>query len=181
MQKINTSHPDIILIKPEMFKDNRGSFFESYNLAKMKELGIDATFIQDNQSVSDKNILRGLHFQSPPFAQAKLVRVVKGSVLDVAVDIRKQSLYFGKWVSQVLSEYDQMMMFIPVGFAHGFLSLESNTIFQYKCTAYYNKESEGVLKWDDKSIGIDWKILNPIISIRDNQGLSFNEFDSPFE
>lgn len=181
MQKIITSIPDILLLKPDVFEDNRGYFFESYNYNKILTTGIAVSFIQDNQSLSEKNVLRGLHFQCPPYAQGKLVRVIKGSVLDVAVDIRKSSPYYGKFVSQVLSEQNKMMMWIPPGFAHGFLTLEDNTIFFYKCTDFYNKASEGLIKWDDPDLGIDWNITNPTISERDKNGLSFNEFLSPFE
>jgi dTDP-4-dehydrorhamnose 3,5-epimerase len=181
MKKITTHIPDITLLKPDVFEDNRGYFFESFNLNKIISLGINDSFVQDNQSLSEKDVLRGLHFQSPPFEQGKLVRVIKGAVLDVAVDIRKKSSYYGKWVSQVLSEQNKIMMWIPPGFAHGFLTLEPNTIFFYKCTSYYNKASEGIIKWDDTDIGIDWKIIKPIISERDKNGLSFKEFDSPFE
>jgi dTDP-4-dehydrorhamnose 3,5-epimerase len=181
MKKIHTSIPDIILLQPDIYEDNRGYFFESFNVNKVLSLGIDQNFVQDNQSLSEKNVLRGLHFQSPPFAQGKLVRVIKGAVLDIAFDIRKKSPYYGKWVSQVLSEQNKTMMWIPPGFAHGFLTLEPDTIFFYKCTAYYNKASEGLIKWNDEDIGIDWGILNPIISERDMNGLSFKEFNSPFE
>jgi dTDP-4-dehydrorhamnose 3,5-epimerase len=181
MQKITTSNPDILLLKPDVFEDNRGYFFESYSSYKVLEIGIDVNFIQDNQSLSEKDVLRGLHFQSPPYAQGKLVRVIKGAVLDVAVDIRKSSPHYGKWVSYILSEQNKMMMWVPPGFAHGFLTLEPDTIFFYKCTGYYNKASEGIIKWDDPDIGIQWNIANPLISDRDKNGLSFNEFESPFE
>jgi dTDP-4-dehydrorhamnose 3,5-epimerase len=181
MQKIISSIPDIILLKPDVFEDNRGYFFESYNFLKILDIGIDVNFIQDNQSLSEKDVLRGLHYQSPPYAQGKLVRVIKGAVLDVAVDIRKKSAFYGKWVSQVLSEQNKMMMWVPPGFAHGFLTLEPETIFFYKCSDYYNKASEGIIKWDDDDIGIEWNISNPLVSERDKNGLSFNEFVSPFD
>jgi dTDP-4-dehydrorhamnose 3,5-epimerase len=181
MKKIHTSIPDIILLQPDVYEDKRGYFFESFNFNKILSLGIDQNFVQDNQSLSEKDVLRGLHFQSPPFAQGKLVRVIKGAVMDVAVDIRQKSPYYGKWVSQVLSEQNKTMMWVPPGFAHGFLTLEPDTIFFYKCTAYYDKASEGIIKWNDEAIGIDWKIQTPIISERDLNGLSFKEFNSPFE
>lgn len=181
MKKITTDIPDIILIEPDVFEDNRGYFFESYNNNKLISLGIDQNFIQDNQSLSEKNVLRGLHFQCPPYEQGKLVRVIKGAVLDVAVDIRKGSAYYGQWVSKILSEKNKLMMWVPPGFAHGFLTLEPDTIFFYKCTNYYDKPSEGIIKWDDPEIGIEWNIDNPIISDRDKNGLSFKEFVSPFE
>jgi dTDP-4-dehydrorhamnose 3,5-epimerase len=181
MQLINTSIPNVILINPVVFEDSRGYFFESYNSQKFREAGIDVNFVQDNQSLSEKNVLRGLHFQSPPFAQGKLVRVIKGAVLDVAVDIRRKSATYGKFVAQVLSEQNRLMMWIPEGFAHGFLTMESETIFFYKCTNGYNKASEGIIKWDDPRLGIDWKVINPIISERDKNGISFEDIDSPFE
>jgi dTDP-4-dehydrorhamnose 3,5-epimerase len=181
MQLINTSIPDVILINPLVFEDSRGYFFESYSSQKFRESGIDVNFVQDNQSLSEKNVLRGLHFQSPPFAQGKLVRVIKGAVLDVAVDIRKKSAFYGKFVSQVLSEQNRLMMWIPEGFAHGFLTLETETIFFYKCTNWYNKGSEGINKWDDPSLGIDWNVKNQVISERDQSGIAFKDFDSPFE
>jgi dTDP-4-dehydrorhamnose 3,5-epimerase len=181
MKIITTYIPDVLLLIPDVFEDIRGYFFESYNSLKFLENGIDANFIQDNQSLSDKDVLRGLHFQSPPFAQGKLVRVIKGAVLDVAVDIRKSSPYFGKWVSKELTEQNKHMMWIPPGFAHGFLTLKPETIFFYKCTANYNKISEGIIKWDDTDIGIKWNIANPIISDRDKKGLCFKQFNSPFE
>jgi dTDP-4-dehydrorhamnose 3,5-epimerase len=180
MKKILTAIPDVFVIEPDVFKDNRGCFFESFNEEKYRELGLTNHFVQDNQSLSQKNVLRGMHFQSPPYAQGKLVRVIKGAVLDVAVDIRKKSPYYGKWVSQVLSEQNKLMMWIPQGFAHGFLTLESDTVFFYKCTGIYNKESEGLIKWDDADLGIQWNIMDPIISERDKNGVSFKEFDSPF-
>lgn len=181
MKIITTYIPNILLLIPDVFEDKRGYFFESFNSLKFLECGIDANFIQDNQSLSEKDVLRGLHFQCPPYAQGKLVRVIKGAVLDVVVDIRKSSPYFGKWVAKELTEENKLMMWIPPGFAHGFLTLEPETIFFYKCTAYYNKSSEGIIKWDDTDIGINWNIANPIISERDKNGLSFKEFDSPFE
>jgi dTDP-4-dehydrorhamnose 3,5-epimerase len=181
MHIIYTTIPDIIILKTDIFEDDRGYFFESYNSQKLLAIGLEGNFVQDNQSLSEKNVLRGLHFQRPPFAQGKLVRVIKGSVLDVALDIRKKSPTYGKWVSQILSEHNKMMMWLPPGFAHGFLTLESDTIFFYKCTEFYNKASEGIIKWNDPYIGIEWDIINPIISERDYNGLSFDQFDSPFE
>ncbi len=181
MRKILTALPDVFLLEPDVFEDNRGYFFESYNTEKLASLGINDVFVQDNQSLSEKDVLRGLHFQSPPFEQGKLVRVIKGAVLDVAVDIRKSSPNYGKWISQILSEKNKTMMWIPPGFAHGFLTLEPDTIFFYKCSGVYNKASEGLIKWDDPDIGINWNITNPIISERDKNGCAFRVFDSPFQ
>ena len=156
MNITKTDIEGLIIIEPQIFKDSRGAFFESWNAKKFKQLGISEDFVQDNQSVSSKGVLRGLHFQNPPYAQAKLVRVIKGSVLDVAVDLRKNSPTYGMHVSVILSEQNNKSFFIPKGFAHGFLSLEDNTVFNYKCSDYYNKESEGSLLWNDEDLKIDW-------------------------
>src|SRR5579872_1043663 len=145
---IKTPLEGVILIKPRVFYDNRGYFFESYNRHRWQEAGLLIDFVQDNQSMSQKNTLRGLHFQAPPYAQGKLVRVVKGSALDVAVDIRKNSPTFGKYFAQELSENNFLQMYIPEGFAHGFLTLEDNTVFAYKCTNYYHGPSETGIIWD---------------------------------
>jgi len=157
----------LFVIKPKVFEDNRGYFFESYNKELFGKLGIPSDFVQDNQSMSDKNVLRGLHFQKEPFAQGKLVRVLKGSVLDVAVDIRKNSHTYGRHYKHILSEENKLMMWIPEGFAHGFLTLENQTVFFYKCTTYYNKQSEASILWNDPKLAIDWGITNPIISEKD--------------
>ena len=156
MLKFPTSIPEVILFKPNVFKDSRGSFYESYNLNKIKEVGITTTFVQDNQSESSRGVLRGLHYQMGAYAQAKLVRVIKGSVYDVAVDIRKGSPTFGQYFGTILSEENQLQMFIPRGFAHGFVVLEDHTIFAYKCDNFYHKPSEGGLMWNDPLINIEW-------------------------
>ena len=173
MELIHTSIKGLVLIQPDVFPDERGYFFESYQEEKFRALGIHATFVQDNESMSQKGVLRGLHFQRPPFAQGKLVRVVTGSVLDVAVDIRKGSPTYGQWVKAELSAANKLMMWIPEGFAHGFLVLEDNTIFQYKCTNYYNRESEGGIIWNDPDLAIDWGIKDPVVSEKDMQGVRF--------
>lgn len=180
MQVNKTKIADLVLIKPDVFPDDRGYFFESYQKEKFRELGINADFVQDNESMSMKGVLRGLHLQAPPFAQGKLVRVVKGSVLDVAVDLRKNSPTYGKWESVVLSDQNKMKLMIPEGFAHGFLVLEDYTIFQYKCTNYYNKESEKGIIWNDPDLNIDWGIQNPMVSEKDLKGVLFKDFDNPF-
>ena len=167
MEKRYLSIKGLIVIEPKMFYDERGSFFESYNKEKFKELDIDVDFVQDNQSISHKNVLRGLHFQKEPYAQDKLVRVTKGSVLDVAVDLRLSSPTYGKWASIVLSEKNGLMFFIPKGFAHGFLSLEDNTVFQYKCSNIYSKDHEDGLLWDDPNLNIDWAVDKPNVSQKD--------------
>lgn len=180
MEIVKTEIKDLLIIKPKVFEDERGHFFESYNQSIFANLGINVNFVQDNQSLSGKNVLRGLHFQNPPFAQGKLVRVIKGSVLDIAVDIRKNSPTYGKHISIELSEKNKTMFYIPEGFAHGFLTLEDNTIFSYKCTNFYNKESEGCILWNDPELNINWNVNNPIISDKDKVGTLFKDFKSNF-
>jgi dTDP-4-dehydrorhamnose 3,5-epimerase len=180
MEIEKTEINDLLIIKPKVFEDERGYFFESYNQNIFSNLGININFVQDNQSLSDKNVLRGLHFQNPPFAQAKLVRVIKGSVLDIAVDIRKNSPTYGKHVSIELTERNKTMFYIPEGFAHGFLTLEDNTIFSYKCSNFYNKESEGCILWNDPELKINWNVNNPIISDKDKVGTLFKDFKTKF-
>jgi dTDP-4-dehydrorhamnose 3,5-epimerase len=157
----------LILVKPRIFNDDRGYFYESYNAGQFKNAGIPTEFVQDNQSLSSKNVLRGLHFQNPPYGQGKLVRVVSGSVLDVVVDIRTPSPTFGQHIMVELSAANKLMLWIPPGFAHGFLSLEDQTIFLYKCTAPYNNESESGIIWNDTDLSIDWGITHPIVSGKD--------------
>ncbi len=180
MEVIKTSIPDLLIIKPEVFEDQRGYFFESYNRQKFVNAGITYTFVQDNESKSQKGVLRGLHFQNPPYAQGKLVRVMKGAVLDVAVDIRKSSPAYGKWTSVELSEHNKTMVWIPPGFAHGFVTLEDNTVFFYKCTNFYNKSSEGGIRWNDPDLNIDWKIEKPVLSGKDQEAPLFKDFKSNF-
>lgn len=156
----------VIEVVPTMFEDARGFFFETYRADKFKEAGIEENFMQANQSFSTKNVLRGLHFQAAPHGQAKLVRVITGKVLDVAVDMRKNSPTFGKHVKRVLDSNTGNMLFIPGDFAHGFLALE-DTILQYNCSNLYNKASEKGVIWNDATINIDWGIENPIISEKD--------------
>ena len=180
MEIISTGLNGLFIVQPKIFEDNRGYFFESYNEAEFKKNGIYEQFIQDNQSLSQKGVLRGLHFQTPPHAQGKLVRVIKGAVLDVAVDIRKESPTYGKHFDIILNEKNKTMLWIPVGFAHGFLTLEDNTIFSYKCTNFYNKLSEDSILWDDKDININWNIESPSLSDKDKNGKSFRNFISPF-
>lgn len=181
MEIVETGIKDLVIIKPNVFEDDRGYFFESYNKIKFLEKGIDVNFVQDNESRSMKNVLRGLHFQKPPFTQGKLVRVMRGSVLDVAVDLRKNSPTYGKWASIVLSDKNKWMYWVPAGFAHGFMTLEDNTVFFYKCTNIYNKDSEGSLLWNDPDLKIDWGgDISPILSGKDKVAPSFKDFDSPF-
>jgi dTDP-4-dehydrorhamnose 3,5-epimerase len=176
-----TNIEGVYIIKPTKFKDNRGTFFESFNKQIFqKKIDSKVNFVQDNQSLSYKGVLRGLHFQNPPYAQAKLVSVIKGSVLDVVVDLRKESKTFGKYITEEINEYNNHQLFIPVGMAHGFLTLEDNTIFRYKCSDFYNKESEDSLLWNDISLNIKWPISNPILSKKDGIAKKFTSFVSPF-
>ncbi len=166
----HTSLKDCYILTPNIFGDKRGSFFESFNKKVFySATGLEVDFVQDNQSTSQKGVLRGLHFQKGEFAQAKLVRVIKGSVLDVVVDIRPKSSTFGKQFSMILSEQNHKQVFIPRGFAHGFLVLEDDTIFAYKCDNYYNKTSESGIIYNDKTLNIDWQfpIEDLIISEKD--------------
>lgn len=165
----------LIVAIPKVFADNRGYFFESYNKRAWAEAGVTADFVQDNESFSSKNTLRGLHFQKPPFAQAKLVRVLEGAVWDVAVDLRKNSQTFGQWFGVELSAENKKQFFIPRGFAHGFSVLTETAKFAYKCDNFYNKESEGAVRFDDPNLGIDWKInlSKAVLSDKDLKNPSF--------
>ncbi len=181
MEVVETGINDLLLIKPKVFEDDRGYFFESFNDEKFRDFGIEEIFVQDNESRSMKHVLRGLHFQKPPYAQGKLVRVMRGSVLDVAVDLRKGSPTFGQWRSITLTSKDKWMLWIPIGFAHGFVTQEDDTAFFYKCTNLYNKDSEGSIRWDDPDLAIDWgEIINPVLSEKDIAAPLFRDFVSPF-
>jgi dTDP-4-dehydrorhamnose 3,5-epimerase len=169
-----------LIIRPKVFRDSRGYFFESYSERAFRDLGIHYQFLQDNQSLSQKGTVRGLHFQADPFAQGKLVRVVQGAVIDVAVDIRKGSPTYGKHFAIELTAENQTMFWVPPGFAHGFSTLEDNTVFQYKCTNYYNKASEGGLLWNDSDLGISWGVSDTIISEKDMELPALKNFESPF-
>lgn len=171
----------VFSITPSVFEDERGFFMESYNNNIFKNNGIDIKFIQDNHSRSSKGILRGLHFQRPPFAQTKLVRVVKGEVLDVAVDLRTNSPTFGKYEIVRLSEKNKMMFLVPQGFAHGFVVLSDSADFLYKVDNYYSKEHDGGVVWNDPDINIDWQISKPILSEKDKMLPTLKELDKIFE
>lgn len=158
MNIIKTEIDGVVIIEPRLFKDDRGYFFESYSEKDFNAQVREIRFVQDNESKSSYGVLRGLHFQKPPYAQSKLVRVIKGAVLDVAVDIRKGSPTFGKHVAVELTEDNHRQFFIPRGFAHGFSVLTPEVIFQYKCDNFYAPQSEGALAWDDPDLGIDWCI-----------------------
>ena len=170
----------LLEIRPAIFRDDRGYFFESHNTATFKKAGLDLNFVQDNQSFSKKGTIRGLHYQSPPFAQGKLVWVALGKVLDVMVDLRKDSPDFGKYLQVELSSDDFRMLYIPPGFAHGFATLRDNTIFSYICSHTYHKESEGTVLWNDLDLNIDWQLQNPLLSEKDMNGTIFKSFQSPF-
>ena len=171
----------LYIIKPRIYNDERGYFFESYNQAKFeKKLGLDIEFIQDNESKSGYGTLRGIHFQKPPFAQAKLVRVISGEVLDVAVDLRSSSPTFGQYQSVILSAENKFQFFVPRGFGHGFVVLSENAIFSYKVDNSYSKESDGGIIWNDHLLNIDWKISSKdiLLSEKDQSLQSFSEFSS---
>ena len=178
METIKTPIEGLLVIKPDIFEDERGYFFESWSKKAFQDISLE--FVQDNQSLSKKGVLRGLHFQNPPYEQGKLVRVIKGAVIDVAVDIRKNSITYGQYFAIKLSEENKKIFWIPSGFAHGFISLEDDTIFAYKCTQIYNKESEGSLLWDDSDLNIDWGFLNPLVSEKDMGAGRFKDFKSEF-
>ena len=172
--------PNLLLIEPKVFEDHRGHFFESYREDAFEAFGLDVKFVQYNQSLSHTGILRGLHFQKEPFAQGKFVRVITGSVLDVALDIRKDSPTYGEFVAEKLTASNKRMLYIPPGFAHGFVTLEDNTIFTYKCTNYYNPSAEGGVLWNSPSLNIPWGIENPTLSGKDIELPDFSVFESPF-
>lgn len=180
MMITKTDIEGLLIIEPRVFKDDRGLFFESFNKELFTAAVGSVNFIQDNQSVSKKGVLRGLHFQNNPHAQGKLVRVAKGRVIDVAVDIRRDSKTYGQHVAVELSAENNKQFWIPAGFAHGFVSLEDDTIFCYKCTDYYAPECEGSLLWNDEDLAIDWGIENPLISDKDAIATKFANFTTSF-
>ena len=158
MNVIKTKIEGVVIIEPRVFRDDRGYFFESFSQQRFNELVAPVTFVQDNESRSTYGVLRGLHFQKPPYAQSKLVRVVKGVVLDVAVDLRKDSPTFGQYEQVLLSEDNKRQFFIPKGLAHGFVVLSPEAVFQYKCDNYYAPQAEGSVRWDDPQININWQL-----------------------
>ena len=173
---------ELILIKPDRHKDERGFFSETYSRRRYKEFGIDVEFVQDNHSISwETGTLRGLHFQAPPFAQGKLVRCSKGAIFDVAVDIRKGSPRFGAWVGYELTEKNGYQLYVPVGFAHGFVTLNPESELMYKCTDYYAPKTEGSIRWNDPTIGIEWPLAERLIlNERDAIAPFFKDFETPF-
>lgn len=181
MKIITTDIPEVLLFEPKVFGDERGFFFESFNTKIFDEaVGKHYDFAQDNHSRSRKGVLRGLHYQLPPHAQGKLVRVVQGAVFDVAVDIRRGSAYFGKWVGAELSENNKRLLWIPPGFAHGFITLTDAADFLYKATEYYAPSSERCIAWNDPDLGIKWPYAGePLVSAKDALGLSMREYLNP--
>lgn len=182
MEVIKTAIEGLVIIEPKVFQDSRGYFFESFSQREFEEKVRKIEFVQDNESMSSYGVMRGLHFQYPPFTQSKLVRCVKGRVLDVAVDIRKGSPTYGKHVSVELSEDNRRQFFVPRGFAHGFAVLSEIAIFQYKCDNFYSPHADGGISIQDESLGIEWQIptVNAILSDKDRQHPILMEFDSPF-
>ena len=183
MNIIKTNIEGLVIIEPKVFGDARGYFFESFSQREFEEKVRKINFVQDNESMSSYGVMRGLHFQIPPFTQSKLVRCVKGRVLDVAVDIRKGSPTYGQHVAVELTEDNHRQFFVPRGFAHGFAVLSETAIFQYKCDNFYAPEADGGISIKDESLGIDWKIPteNAILSDKDIKHLCLKDFDSPFD
>lgn len=176
MKIISLAIPDVKLIEPDVFGDNRGFFMETYRADQFKEAGIPTNFVQDNMSSSKKGVLRGLHFQKNPYSQGKLVRVVRGEVFDVAVDLRKGSPYFGKWVGDLLSEENKKSLYVPQGFAHGFCVVSDEAVFHYKCTEFYHPEAEGGLRYDDPTVNVEWpKIDVPFLTSPKDEKAPFLE------
>lgn len=178
MDFFKTPIEGLLVLTPKVFTDNRGYFYESYNKRTLEEAGLKVDFVQDNESFSSQNTLRGLHFQKPPFAQAKLVRVLEGAVWDVAVDLRRESPTFGQWFGVELSADNKKQFFIPRGFAHGFSVLTPTAKFAYKCDNFYHKPSEGAIRFDDPDIQVDWKIdiTKAVLSEKDLQNASFASY-----
>ena len=181
MNKVETKLKDVYVLEPAVFGDNRGWFMESWSKRTMENMNLYYDFIQDNHSYSSvKGTIRGLHFQNGEYAQAKLVRCVKGAVLDVAVDIRRGSPTYKQWVAVELSEENKKQLLIPRGFAHGFVTLTDEVEFLYRADNFYNKESEGSIRWDDPTIGVEWGIDNPIVSEKDKTAPYFDDVKFPY-
>ena len=183
MEVIKTAIEGLVIIEPKVFKDARGYFFESFSQREFEEKVRKVNFVQDNESMSSYGVMRGLHFQRPPYTQSKLVRCVKGKVLDVAVDIRKGSPTYGQHVAVELSEYNHRQFFVSRGFAHGFAVLSETAVFQYKCDNFYAPDADGGISIKDESLGIDWQIPteNAVLSEKDIKHLCLKDFDSPFD
>ena len=179
MDRIDTDHPDVFLIKPRIFEDERGFFFESWNARSFAAAGVDANFVQDNQSRSSKDVLRGMHYQVVR-PQGKLVRVTAGRVYDAVIDLRRSSPRFGQWVAVELSAANRLMLWVPAGFAHGFLALEDGTELLYKCTDYYEPKHERTILWSDPQVGVAWPLEGrpPRLSAKDAEGVLLKEADT---
>jgi dTDP-4-dehydrorhamnose 3,5-epimerase len=180
MEIIKTPIQGLLVLQPKVFEDDRGYFYEPYNKKVLADAGINDDFMQDNQSQSQKDVVRGLHFQNPPYAQSKLVRVIQGSVWDVAVDIRKKSPTYGQFYGLELNAKNKAILYIPEGFAHGFKTLENDTVFLYKCSRLYNKASEDSIRWNDPDLKITWDIESPVLSEKDKNAGLFKDFKSQF-
>lgn len=178
--KIETHIPDVWIIKPDVFRDSRGFFLELFNRKSFDALGLAQEFVQDNLSQSGYGTIRGIHFQRPPFSQGKLITVLQGAVLDVAVDLRSGSPTYGEHVSLEISSDDPTYIFIPEGFGHGFQVLSETCLFFYKCTHFYDKASDGGIAWNDPKLNLPWRDLEPIISEKDKKLPKFEEFETPF-
>lgn len=174
MRVLDTRLPGVVVVEPKVFRDERGSFLESWSLQRYRDAGLPAEFVQDNVSVSRRGVLRGLHYQEPN-PQGKLVSVLRGEVFDVAVDIRVGSPTFGRWVGYLLSEENARQLYVPEGFAHGFVVLSESATVSYKCTSYYDPASEGTVLWSDPAIGIEWPVREPILSAKDRAGRLLHE------
>lgn len=172
----NTPIQGLVRLRPRIFADERGRFVVTFDQARFRELtGVSDAFVQDNESTSHAGVLRGLHFQLPPAAQGKLVHVTRGAVLDVVVDLRPDSSTFGEHFKLKLDAREKEMLWVPPGFAHGFVALEDHTVFSYKCTAFYDPAMERCIRWDDRELGIDWEVENPVVSAKDKVGGAFGE------
>jgi dTDP-4-dehydrorhamnose 3,5-epimerase len=181
MEVIKNNFEGVLVITTKKYTDDRGVFYENFRDDIFnKAVNTKIKFLQENESISKRNVIRGLHYQSPPYAQGKLVRVIQGAVIDVIVDIRKNSITYGKTFKIELSSINGLQLWIPEGFAHGFMSLEDNTVLNYKCTSYYNKESENAILWNDETLKIEWNNDSPILSEKDRLAPSFNVIKSPF-
>jgi dTDP-4-dehydrorhamnose 3,5-epimerase len=180
MQVTKTFIEGLLVIQPTIFHDARGYFYEPYNRKSFAEIGISEEFVQDNQSFSQKGVVRGMHFQNPPHGQAKLLRILQGSIWDVVVDIRKSSPTYGKHFGLELSAENKTIFYVPKGFAHGFVTLEDNTLLLYKCSDFYSKASEECLIWNDPDVAIPWKVSDPILSEKDMNGKKLKDLNSQF-
>lgn len=180
-RKLETAIPDLFIIEPDVFGDDRGFFMEVFNQNFFRQIGLGhLSFVQDNLSSSVKGTLRGMHFQAPPFAQGKLVTALQGEVLDIAVDLRKNSPTYGQHYAKVLDSTSKTMLYVPEGFAHGFQVLSDSCLFFYKCTNFYNREAEGGIQWDDPGLRLPWADIPPVISPKDQIHPAFSSFESPF-